>query len=138
MGMTISSRTPEGVPNDCPVCHGRVCITPSQPAGDAPCPQCGTLLWFLNTSGGMRFHESCEVGPIRERVLEMLCDNLGVNRESVTDLTAFRDDWGADSLDLVELVMEVEEEFEITIRDDRAEEIRTIGDLIDCIARHGP
>lgn len=44
--MTVSSRTPEGEPNRCPVCHTSLRIEPSRPAGDAPCPACGTLLWF--------------------------------------------------------------------------------------------
>lgn len=44
--MGPSSRTPEGVPNRCPVCGAEVCIEPSVPPGDAPCPCCGHLLWF--------------------------------------------------------------------------------------------
>jgi hypothetical protein len=46
--MTIASRTPEGQPNTCPICGALVLIEPSHPAGDAPCPRCGNLLWFLN------------------------------------------------------------------------------------------
>ena len=44
--MVISSRTPEGQPNHCPVCGSHLRIEPSDPAGDAPCPRCGHLLWF--------------------------------------------------------------------------------------------
>ena len=44
--MVISSRTPEGKPNLCPVCGSGIKIEPSDPAGDAPCPKCGNLLWF--------------------------------------------------------------------------------------------
>jgi hypothetical protein len=44
--MEPSSRTPEGMPNLCPVCGHKVLIEPSSPAGDAPCPFCGHLLWF--------------------------------------------------------------------------------------------
>ena len=44
--MVISSRTPEGSPNQCPVCGSTIRIEPSDPAGDAPCPNCGHLLWF--------------------------------------------------------------------------------------------
>jgi hypothetical protein len=44
--MTISSRTPEGEPNRCPVCRHQLTIEPSRPPGDAPCPRCGVLLWF--------------------------------------------------------------------------------------------
>jgi acyl carrier protein len=138
MGTTISSRTPEGVPNDCPVCHSRVCIEPSRPAGDAPCPNCGTLLWFVRTSEGMRFHESREIEPIRDRVIDIICTNLGVNREQVTDVTSFQEGLGMDSLDVVELVMELEEEFSLAVPDDAAEDIKTVGEVIDRIARAGP
>ena len=44
--MVISSRTPEGMPNHCPVCGADLKIEPSHPPGDAPCPRCGHLLWF--------------------------------------------------------------------------------------------
>jgi hypothetical protein len=44
--MEPSSRTPEGLPNRCPVCGNEIAIDPSRPAGDAPCPYCGHLLWF--------------------------------------------------------------------------------------------
>ncbi len=44
--MTTASRTPEGEPNRCPVCRADVYLDPSRPPGDAPCPQCGHLLWF--------------------------------------------------------------------------------------------
>ena len=46
--MTISSRTPEGAPNRCPVCGNSIRIEPSIPPGDAPCPRCGSLLWFAH------------------------------------------------------------------------------------------
>src|SRR5262245_10641777 len=44
--MTISSRTPEGRPNRCPVCRRRLRLSPSWPSADAPCPHCGSLVWF--------------------------------------------------------------------------------------------
>ena len=78
-------------------------------------------------------------GPIvpstEERVIEIVCENLGVNKEQVTRSTSFTEDVGADSLDIVELVMELEEEFEITIPDDQAEKIKTVGEAIDYIER---
>ena len=70
---------------------------------------------------------------IEERVIQIVCDNLGVNREQVTRKTSFQEDIGADSLDIVELVMELEEEFEITIPDEEAEKIKTVGEAIDYI-----
>jgi len=50
--MEPSSRTPEGEPNRCPVCGKELQIEPSRPPGDAPCPHCGTLLWFDPYSSG--------------------------------------------------------------------------------------
>ena len=52
MNTDISSRTPEGFPNRCPVCANDVYIAPSEPTGDAPCPHCGALLWFFETERG--------------------------------------------------------------------------------------
>jgi acyl carrier protein len=73
------------------------------------------------------------VPSVEERVIEIVCENLGVNKEQVTRSTSFQEDMGADSLDIVELVMELEEEFEITIPDDQAEKIKTVGEAIDYI-----
>ena len=72
---------------------------------------------------------------IQERVIQIVCDNLGVNKEQVTRSTSFTEDVGADSLDIVELVMELEEEFEITIPEDHADKIKTVGEAIDYIER---
>ena len=72
---------------------------------------------------------------IEQRVVEIVSENLGVSKESVTRQTRFIEDIGADSLDIVELVMELEEEFEITIPDEQAEKIKTVGEAIDYIER---
>jgi len=72
---------------------------------------------------------------VEERVIDIVCENLGVNKEQVRRETSFIEDIGADSLDIVELVMELEEEFEITIPDDQAEQIKTVGEAIDYIER---
>jgi len=135
MANTISSRTPEGVPNHCPICDTSICMEPSHPPGDAPCPNCGTMLWFFDTSAGMRFYESKAVTPIRDRILQTICENLGVNKERGDPTTSFLEDVRADSLDIVELVMELEEELGVTIPDDEAEKIKTVGDAIDYLAK---
>ncbi len=75
------------------------------------------------------------MATIEERVIQIVCDNLGVNKEQVTRNTSFQEDVGADSLDIVELGMELEEEFEITIPDEEAEKIKTVGESIDYIER---
>jgi acyl carrier protein len=76
-----------------------------------------------------------KVASTEERVIDIVCENLGVNKDQVTRNTSFIEDVGADSLDIVELVMELEEEFEITIPDEQAEKIKTVGEAIDYIDR---
>ena len=71
---------------------------------------------------------------VKDRVIEIVCENLGVNKE-VTEKTSFIEDVGADSLDIVELIMELEEEFEINIPDEQAEKIKTVGEAIEYIER---
>ncbi|CAN5319714.1 acyl carrier protein [soil metagenome] len=70
---------------------------------------------------------------IRSRVIDIVCDHLAVNKDQVTDTTSFIEDIGADSLDIVELVMELEEEFDIQIPDDQAEKIKTVGEAVEFI-----
>jgi acyl carrier protein len=70
---------------------------------------------------------------VEQRVIEIVCEHLAVNKENVTRNTSFIEDIGADSLDIVELVMELEEEFDIQIPDDQAEKIKTVGEAIDYI-----
>lgn len=70
---------------------------------------------------------------VEQRVIEIVCEHLAVQKEQVTRSTKFIEDIGADSLDIVELVMELEEEFDIQIPDDQAEKIKTVGEAIDFI-----
>ncbi|MBE7039780.1 MAG: acyl carrier protein [Ruminococcaceae bacterium] len=65
-----------------------------------------------------------------ERIKEIISQQLGVNAESITMETSFTDDLGADSLDLVELVMALEEEFDIEMPDDEIENIKTVSDAV--------
>lgn len=73
------------------------------------------------------------VASVADKVTDIVCDQLGVPREKVTPETSFINDLGADSLDTVELVMELEEEFDISIPDDDAEKIQTVGEAIKYI-----
>ena len=68
-----------------------------------------------------------------DRVKRIVVEHLGVEAEKVTDEASFTDDLGADSLDIVELVMAFEEEFGVEIPDDAAEKISTVKDAIDYI-----
>ena len=72
---------------------------------------------------------------IETKVREKIAEQLGVAADEVTPESSFIEDLGADSLDIVELVMELEEEFEITIPDEQAEKIKTVGEAIDYIDR---
>lgn len=67
---------------------------------------------------------------IRERVINMVCEQTGADWSKITDETSFINDLGADSLDVVELVMEAEDEFDLNIPDEDAEKIQTVGQAI--------
>lgn len=68
-----------------------------------------------------------------DRVTKVIVDRLNVEEEKVVATASFRDDLGADSLDVVELVMELEDEFDMEISDEDAEKIATVGDAISYI-----
>lgn len=70
---------------------------------------------------------------IEERVIKIVCDQMGTTPDKVSRETSFINDLGADSLDTVELVMEFEDEFEISIPDEDAEKIQTVGNAIEYI-----
>lgn len=72
---------------------------------------------------------------VRDRVIDIVAEQLGVSKDQINDETSFVNDLGADSLDTVELVMELEEEFDINIPDDSAEKIQTVGQAIDYIEK---
>ena len=74
------------------------------------------------------------MGAIDEKVIDIIVDKLGVERAEVTPEAAFVDDLGADSLDLVELIMAMEEEFGMEIADEDAEKLRTVQDVISFIS----
>lgn len=73
---------------------------------------------------------------VEERVRKIVVEQLGVNEKEVTNESSFLDDLGADSLDTVELVMALEEEFETNIPDEEAEKITTVQQAVDYIKAH--
>jgi acyl carrier protein len=85
-------------------------LEPSDPTGDSCCPSCGELLWWFR-------------------------DRLNQRGATLEELLSQRINVGTDSLDMVELVMELEEEFDVTISDIDAEQIQTIEDLIRYLRR---
>jgi acyl carrier protein len=70
------------------------------------------------------------MSEVEEKVKNIIVSQLGVNEEEVTNEASFVDDLGADSLDIVELVMAFEEEFGVEIPDEEAEKIRTVGEAV--------
>jgi acyl carrier protein len=77
-----------------------------------------------------------EMSSIEERVTKIVVEQLGVKEEDVTATASFVDDLGADSLDTVELVMALEEEFKTEIPDEEAEKITTVQQAVDYIKEH--
>jgi len=73
---------------------------------------------------------------VDRRVIEIIVEQLGVSEEEVTMEASFIEDLGADSLDLVELIMAMEEEFSIEISDEDAEKIQTVQDVVNYINEH--
>lgn len=115
--MTISSRTPEGIPHRCPVCGKTANLEPSFPGDDSCCPTCGKLLWrFRDQVLGKAFALPTEI--------------------KLT--SSFVNDLGYSSLETVELVMEMEEHFDLVISDEAAEQIKTVADFIRFIRKQQP
>jgi acyl carrier protein len=73
------------------------------------------------------------MSSIQEKVYEIIQNKLDVNPEQITPDASFTDDLRADSLDLVELVMDLEEQFNINIPEEEQEKLRTVQDAIDCL-----
>ncbi|HOO94916.1 MAG TPA: acyl carrier protein [Proteiniphilum sp.] len=76
------------------------------------------------------------MSEVAQRVKSIIVDKLGVEESEVTETASFTNDLGADSLDTVELIMEFEKEFNISIPDDQAEKISSVGDAVAYVEQH--
>jgi acyl carrier protein len=76
------------------------------------------------------------MSDVYDRVKRIVVDRLGVEESQVSMEASFKDDLGADSLDVVELVMELEDEFDLEISDEDAEKIAAVGDVVKYIETH--
>src|SRR5947209_8928226 len=92
--------------------------------------RCGSL-WGKRCAPTQKFFMADKT--IEEKVKDIIVEQLGVNPEQVTPQASFIEDLGADSLDIVELVMAFEEEFSVEVPDEDAEKLQTVGDVINYI-----
>jgi acyl carrier protein len=76
------------------------------------------------------------VQEIEDKVMSIVSEQMGINKAEITREVSFINDLNADSLDIVELVMELEDSFEMQIPDEEAEKIKTVGQAIDYISAH--
>ncbi len=76
------------------------------------------------------------MSEIAEKISQIIIDKLGVDASEVTPEASFTNDLGADSLDIVELIMEFEKAFDVSIPDEDAESIQTVGDTIDYLTKN--
>ena len=109
------------MPSECPLCGASTNLVFSDPPGDAPCPNCGGLI--------------LKSAHLLNRLEKRFADTLGLSADKVDANMRF-DELGADSLDTVETIMELEEEFDVVIPDDVVENIKTIGDVVRFIERY--
>ena len=72
-----------------------------------------------------------------EKIRQILCDQLDLEEESVTMNSNITEDLGADSLDIVDLIMSIEEEFDLEFKDDQIDKIKTVGDIVSFIEDKG-
>ena len=80
--------------------------------------------------------ETMDIKAVEAKVIEIVSEQMGVDKSEITRETSFVNDLNADSLDTVELVMEFEDQFELSIPDEEAEKIQTVGQAIDYIKEH--
>ena len=96
------------------------------------CNNCGHI-WQVDE---LDYDDQNNNDPIFQKLCSIVIDKLGVDKNEVTLWARFVEDFGADSLDLVELVMEIEKEFGISIPDDIAENLKTVGETVDYIRKN--
>ena len=79
--------------------------------------------------------DEVDIKAIQDKVIDIICEQMGADKTEITRETSFINDLNADSLDTVELVMEFEDEFDVSIPDEEAEKIQTVGAAVDYVAK---
>jgi acyl carrier protein len=97
------------------------------------CPDCSAAAGLIPRATNTNRRNFMAEKSIEEKVKDIIVEQLGVNPEQVTPQASFIEDLGADSLDIVELVMAFEEEFGVEVPDEDAEKLQTVGDVIKYI-----
>ena len=97
------------------------------------CPECSAAAGLNPSATNTNRTNFMAEKSIEEKVKDIIVEQLGVNPEQVTPQASFIEDLGADSLDIVELVMAFEEEFGVEVPDEDAEKLQTVGDVIKYI-----
>ncbi|MEM9943565.1 MAG: phosphopantetheine-binding protein, partial [Planctomycetota bacterium] len=87
-------------------------LEPSIFFGDATCPRCGQLIWFFKSAGGFRIFPRHDQMDLHDRILSRISEQLNVPRSRIINNPRLINEIGADSLDTIELVLELEEEFD--------------------------
>jgi acyl carrier protein len=118
-----------------PIDSGRFAPATRAPATPPKSLQPVTVPTAKNDAKAARIPRGSRVS-VEQRVVEIVSEQMRVSKDRANRNTSFVKDLGADDLDTVELVMEFEEEFDITIPDEKVEKIRTVGQAIDYIEQH--
>lgn len=79
--------------------------------------------------------DDLDMKQIEDKVIDIICEQMGTDKSEITRETSFINDLNADSLDTVELVMEFEDEFDMSIPEEDAEKLQTVGSAIDYVAK---
>jgi acyl carrier protein len=131
--MRTSSRSLEGVPGNCPACGAVICQEPAGPVGEAPCPYCGKVLWFVHFAGQMLFYPQEEVAaPRRQKMGDVL---VQWSRKHGADLRLADE---LDSLDIIDVFHQLEHAMGVRISEESARRIRTFRDVIDLLVLEKP
>lgn len=131
--LSKTPRTLEGVPSQCPLCAAIICLEPAGSLGEATCPYCRGRLWFVQVFPHGLYYPNAEVSPAkRQKIAAVVTKWAATTRQgalAVDDL---------DSMELVELVLEMEQLLGVRLTEDAVREMKSLTDLLDFLVRECP